>query len=201
MLTMLPLLLALPLGSDAVDERTKRARDWLSLDVYHVSRSLPSLSRTIETPINPGLQMGYHHAWFGRAVSGGTSAQAALFSFDQVFWSLSAGTGFEGIWRTNSGLFAGLGLRFDYARIFTGNNNFVFEDGRYRQETDPGRSFLRITLADLSLGYSPSALRRLGLVPALRYAWLVDIPLYENDGANPWSYTLFGPSLLWMWRE
>jgi hypothetical protein len=199
MLAILPLLFALPLASEASDERAMRARDWLSLDVYHVSRSLPSVTRTLETPLNPGLQAGYHHAWFGRALTGGTSLQASFISFDELFWSLACGAGFEGIWRTRSGLFAGLGLRVDYARLFTGSNNFVFEDDRYRQETDSGRSFLRVTLLDLSLGFSPKPLRRLGIVPALRYAWLADLPLYENHDANPWSYTAFGPSVLWMW--
>jgi hypothetical protein len=99
MLATLPLLFALPLAGEAYDERITRARDWLSLDAYHVSRSLPSFSRVREMPINPGLQAGYHHAWFGKAVTGGTSLQASVLSFDQLFWSLSAGAGFEGIWR------------------------------------------------------------------------------------------------------
>jgi hypothetical protein len=195
------LLFAVPLAGEPPDERHMRTRDWLSLDFFHLSRTLPSLGRTIETPINPGLQVSYHHAWFGKTVTGGTLFQAAFTSFDELFWSLSAGGGFEGVWRTDSGFYAGLGLRVDYERIFTGTNNFVFDEGRYRQSTDGGRGFLRVTVADLSFGYSPKFLRRLGLVPALRYAWAVDLPLYANDGANPWSYTEFGPTVLWMWGE
>ncbi|MEO8179519.1 MAG: hypothetical protein ABI895_11870 [Deltaproteobacteria bacterium] len=98
-----------------------------------------------------------------------------------------------------SGLYLGLGLRLDYARIFTGSNNFVWDDGRYRQVTDGGRGFLRATLVDLTLGYSPKALRDLGIVPALRYAWMAELPIYANTDANLWSYTVFGPSVLWMW--
>jgi len=88
----------------------------------------------------------------------------------------------------------------DYARAFTGSNNFVLEDGRYTQQTDAGRSFLRITPVDLALGFSPEALQRLGIVPALRFAWLVDSPLYESDDASPWSYTTLGLSVLWTWE-
>jgi hypothetical protein len=60
---------------------------------------------------------------------------------------------------------------------------------------------LRVTLVDLALGYSPRALRRLGFTPAIRYAWMLDLPLYENDDANPWSYTAFGLSVFWTWER
>jgi hypothetical protein len=58
-------------------------RQWLSLDLYHLSRTFPVLARTIETPINPGLQLGYHDALFGRAFRGGFSVQSAFHSFDR----------------------------------------------------------------------------------------------------------------------
>jgi hypothetical protein len=194
---MLPWLLALPLA----DSPPPRPSDWLSLDAYHVSRTLPALSRTVETPLNPGLRVGHHHAWFGKAVAGSSTVQAAFVSYDELFWSLAFGGGFEAAYRPEWGLYASLGLRVDYERIFTGRNNFEFEGGRYRQETDGGRGFLRLTLADLICGYSPKPLRKLGLVPALRYAWAVAVPLYDNDDANPWSYTEFGVTLLWGWRS
>jgi hypothetical protein len=178
-----------------------RAVDWASLDVFHLSRTLPSLSRIVESPLNPGLRGRYHRAWFGKAVTGGSSLQAGFTSFDQLFWSLSLGAGFEGVWRTASGVYASLGLRLDYERLFTGNNHFEMENGRYRQTTDPGRGFLRLTVADLTGGYSPKLLRELGLVPALRYAWVAQLPLYANEDANPWSYTEFGVTLLWAWRS
>jgi hypothetical protein len=196
---LLGLLLTIPLAAQVELEERTLARDWAALDLYHLSRSLPALGTIVDTPINPGVQVSYHHAWFGRRVTGGTTLQAGVVGFDELFWSLSTGAGFEGVWRTDSGFYSALGLRVDYARLFTGSNNFEFEDGRYRQATDSGRSFLRITLADLYLGFSPALLRRVGVVPALRYAWLVDLPLYANEDANPWSYTQFGPSLLWFW--
>ena len=200
--TFVPLVLAVALSqSPAPAAREPIAkRQWLSLDVYHLSRAFPALARTIETPINPGLQLGYHRTLFGRVFRGGLSVQSALHSFDQLFWSLSAGSGFEGTFRSRSGFFAGLALRVDYARLFTGSNHFVLEDGSYRQQTDSGRGFLRVSPVDLSLGFAPEPLRRLGIVPALRYAWLLEFPMYPNDGANPWSYTAFGLSMLWMWE-
>jgi hypothetical protein len=198
-----PLLFSLLSASPALEpgESTMRARDWASLDVYHESRALPSFRTIVETPLNAGVQARYHHAWFGKAITGGSTANLAFASFDRLFWSLSAGTGFEGVWRTRSGFYTGLGLSLDYARLFTGSNNFEFEDGRYRQTTDHGRGFLRVTLVDLALGYSPRALQRLGLVPALRYAWMVDLPLYSNEDANPWSYTAFGLTVFWTWER
>jgi hypothetical protein len=195
----LPLLLSAGLASDPA-EGTMRARNWVSLDLHHQSRALPSFGRTLETPLNPGFQARYHHVWFGRAVSAGSTANLGFSTFDRLFWSVAAGVGFEGVWRTRSGFYTRLGLHFDYARLFTGSNNFEFEDGRYRQRTDHGRGFLRVTIADLAFGYSPAALRRWGLIPALRYAWMVDLPLYENEEANPWSYTVFGLSVSWTWE-
>lgn len=198
MQALLPLFLGTSLVSEAASPRMS-ARDWLSLDLYHVSRTVPALSRTLGTPIDPGLQAGYHHAWLGDAVTGGTSLQLAIANYDQLFWSISGGGGLEGVWRTEFGLYLGLGASLDYARLFTGSNNFVWDDGRYRQVTDGGRSFLRATLVELTVGYSPRALRDLGVIPALRYAWMVELPIYANSDANPWSYTVFGPSVLWMW--
>ena len=151
---LLGLLLTIPLAAQVELEERTLARDWAALDLYHLSRSLPALGTIVDTPINPGVQVSYHHAWFGRRVTGGTTLQAGVVGFDELFWSLSTGAGFEGVWRTDSGFYSALGLRVDYARLFTGSNNFEFEDGRYRQATDSGRSFLRITLADLYLGFS-----------------------------------------------
>lgn len=199
MLAQLGLILALPLAAQAAADRTI-ARDWVALDVFHLSRTLPALDRVVDAPLNPGFRLSHHHAWFGRRLSGGTTLQTSFSSFDELFWSVSVGAGFEGVWRPEWGLYAGLGLGLDYARSFTGRNDFEFEDGRYRQATDSGRGFLRVTLADLRVGYSPAPMRRFGLYPALRYAWLVELPLYSNDDANPWSYTEFGPSLVWIWK-
>jgi hypothetical protein len=182
-------------------ESTERARDWVSLDAYHQSRSLPAFDTIVQSSINPGVQARLHHAWFGKSVTGGSTANLAFVTFDRLFWSVALGTGFEGVWRTQTGFYTALGLHLDYARAFTGRNNFEFDGERYRQETDHGRGFLRVTLADLAFGYSPEALRRLGFVPALRYAWAVELPLYENEDANPWSYTAFGLSVFWTWER
>lgn len=200
MLWTLPILLAASLTtSTALDPM--RAPQWIELDLFHVSRTLPDISNTLSDEVNPGLQLSYHRNVVGAGTfGGGFSFQAGYFSFDQLLFALSLGGGAEGTVRTTWGFFAALGLRLDYARAFTGSNNFVHENGAYHQETDGGRGFLRISPIDLVLGYSPAALQRLGLVPALRFAWLVDEPLYESDDANSWSYTTFGLSVLWTWE-
>lgn len=176
-----------------------RATHWLSAELGHLSRTLPAVTRAVETPLNPAVRVAYHRRLVGRgAFSGGFSLQGGFEGFDQLFWSLSSGGGLEGVYRGSSGLFSAVALRLDYARAFTGNNHFVAANGRYVQKTDPGRGFLRMTLADVTLGYSPSVLRRRGVVPAFHYGWMLETPLYANDGANPWSYTTFGVSVLWM---
>jgi hypothetical protein len=198
------LALAILLGASlttAVPLDPMRAPQWVELDLFHVSRTFPSFSGLLDDDVNPGIQLGYHRNVIGGGTfGGGFSFQAGYFSFDQLLFALSLGSGLEGTARTTWGLFAALGLRLDYARAFTGSNNFVHERGSYRQETDAGRGFLRISPVDLTLGYSPPALQRLGLVPALRFAWLVDAPLYESDDANSWSYTTFGLSVVWAWE-
>jgi hypothetical protein len=177
-----------------------RARHWLSAGVDHFARTLPSPGRAIETPLHPALRLAYHRRLLGeRSLSGGLSVQAGFQQFDRLFWSLSSGTGVEGVYRSTGGLFSSVGLRVDYARAFTGRNHFVSSGGQFVQKTDPGRSFLRLTLADLTFGFSPSALRRQGIVPALHYAWMVEVPAYAQAGASPWSYTTLGVSVLWMW--
>jgi hypothetical protein len=175
-------------------------RNWLSVDAFHVSRTLPSLSRTVESPVNPGLRARFHHAWFGRTLAAASSVQTTFSSYDELFWSLALGAGFEGVFRPDFGLYASLGLRLEYERVFTGDNNFELDGERYRQRADSGRGFLRVTPVDLTCGYSPKPLQRLGLIPGLRYAWAVALPFYENEDANAWSYSEFGVTLLWAWR-
>lgn len=198
---VLAMIIASPVAVNVADPSARPARDWLAFDLFHLSRTLPALSRTLESPLNPGLRASYHHAWLGSSFTAGTSLQASVLSFDELFWSVAAGVGLEGVWRSDSGVLVSLGLRCDYGRLFTGGNNFVLEDGRYRQDTDAGRGFLRVTPVDLMLGYSPRALRALGVIPALRYAWVVDIPWYSNDDATAWSYTELGLSVLWSWES
>lgn len=195
-----PVLLAAAIcGGAPVDAFS--ADQWLSAYVFHTSRTFPALDRVVDTPLDPGIEVGYHRVVFGgKPWSLGFSAQGAFQTYDQLFWALALGTGAEGAYRGDWGGFAALGLRLDYARLFTGTNHFVHENGRYQQETDAGRGFLRVTPVDLSLGFAPAALRRIGLVPALRYTWLLDLPLYPNDGANPWSYSTFGLYALWAWE-
>jgi hypothetical protein len=193
----LPLLFALA-SSTQLDPM--RAQQWLSLELGQVSRSMP-LADPIGDAVNPSLQLSYHRNVLGSSALGaGLTFQAGTLSYDELLFAASLGTGIEATLRLRFGLFAAFGLRLDYARAFTGSNNFELEGGSYRQQTDWGRSFLRITPVDLSIGYSPRALQRLGLIPALRVAWLLDAPLYESDGANPWSYTVLGMSVLWTWE-
>ena len=177
-----------------------RAEQWLTLDVAHVSRSMP-FAQPIGDALNPSVLAGYHRNVFGDGVLGaGFSFQAGALGYDELLWSLSAGSGIEGTLRLRWGLFAALGLRLDYARAFTGSNHFELERGAYRQTTDTGRSFLRVTPVDVALGFSPEALQRWGVIPLLRFNWLLDVPLYDNDGANPWSYLVTGFSVLWTWE-
>jgi hypothetical protein len=177
------------------------AQQWVALDVAHLSRTLPAFDRMVETPLNPTLQLSYHRNVFGETLGAGFAFQTSVASFDQLFWSLALGTGIESTYRPSFGLFAQLGLRLDYVRAFTGSNNFVHERGEYRQETSAGRGFLRVSPLDVALGYAPPALHRLDIIPALRFTWMLDLPLYENDGANPWSYTSLGVSVLWSWEK
>jgi hypothetical protein len=176
------------------------AQHWFSLDLAHLSRSLPAFDRTIDVPLNPALQLGYHRRLLGRgALSAAFSLQAGFEQFDRLFWELFAGGGLEGVYRSRLGLFSALGFRLDLARAFTGRNHFILEGSRYAQKRDAGRGFLRVSLIDLTAGYSPELLRRWGIVPALRYAWTLEAPLYTNTGGTTWSYTTFGLSILWMW--
>lgn len=176
------------------------AEQWLTLDVAHVSRSMP-FAQPIGDALNPSVLAGYHRNVIGDgALGAGFSLQAGALGYDELLWSLSAGSGIEGTLRLRWGLFAALGMRLDYARAFTGSNNFELRGGSYRQSTDTGRSFLRVTPLDLALGFSPEALQRWGVVPMLRFNWLLDVPIYDNDGANPWSYLVTGISLLWTWE-
>lgn len=201
-LMVLAMLSALsPIAAQAEPERLGAKRQWLALDVHHSERTLPSFG-LISTPLNWGVQGRYHHDWLhSSTLSGGGSAQLALSHFDRLFWAASLGAGLDGAWRPGHGLFAGFGLRADYARLFTGSNNFEHNGERYAQTTDTGRGVLRLTLAELTLGYSPPGLRQLGLVPAIRYAWHVDLPLYPAEEAQAWSYTQLGVSVLWMFGE
>ncbi|MBD3225415.1 MAG: hypothetical protein GF313_11830 [Caldithrix sp.] len=172
---------------------------WWSLDIFHQSRALPPGDRFVRAPMNPGYQLSHHHSLLGsRSLRGAGTLQAGYTRFDQLFWAVTIGTGIEGVWNSQSGFYAAFALRLDYERIFTGNNNFELENGRYKQKTDTGRSYLQITPLDLSIGYAPPILRSAGLIPALRFAWQLDVPLYGGDDPNPWSYTQLGLSINWM---
>jgi hypothetical protein len=196
---VLPLLLATMLSQSDFDPM--RAQQWISLELGHASRSL-LLADPIGDALNPNAQLSYHRNIFGyRALGAGVSLQTGVFSYDQLLIAPSVGTGLEGTLRLRSGLYAAIGVRFDYAHVFTGSNHFELAGRSYRQRTAAGRSFLRVTPVELSIGYSPDVLQRLGVVPALRFAWLIDLPLYANEDANPWSYTVLGVTLLWTWEK
>lgn len=172
---------------------------WWTFDLFHQSRTLPAAERMLERPVNPGYQVRYHHTLLGQgSLKGAGVVQAAYTSFDQLFRAVTVGGGGEAVWKSESGFYASYILAFDYERIFTGNNNFEWINGRYKQKTDRGRSCLRITPVDISVGYAPRILQKAGIIPALRYAWLFDIPLYGGDDSNPWSYTQFGLSINWI---
>jgi len=118
----LPILLVASLTSGAQLD-PMRAPQWVELDLFHVSRTLPDVSSLVGDDINPGLQLGYHRNVIGGGTfGGGFSFQAGYFGFDQLLNAFSLGTGLEGTARTTWGLFAALGLRLDYARAFTGSN-------------------------------------------------------------------------------
>jgi len=79
------LLLAASLATTQLDPM--RAQQWLTLDVFHVSRTLPDASNLVTTPVNPGLQLGYHRNVFGSDTFGaGFSFQSAYVGFDQLLW-------------------------------------------------------------------------------------------------------------------
>jgi hypothetical protein len=200
MYAWIPMVLAsLAVSSTAVAD-PMRAEQWLSLDVAHVSRSLP-FDDPIGHALNPSVLAGYHRNVFGDgALGAGFSFRVGALGYDELLWSLSAGTGIEGTLRLRWGLFAALGLRLDYARAFTGSNNFEVEGGSYRQMTDTGRSFVRITPLDVAIGFSPADLQRWGVIPLLRFSWLLDAPIYDSAGANPWSYLVMGIGVLWTWE-
>jgi hypothetical protein len=203
-MTMFASLLALMtrLAMDGpVPDDPMRAVHWLSFGIGHLARTLPAADRTIDTPLHPALRVAYHRCLLGEgALSGGLSLQAGFQQFDRLFWSLSSGAGLEGAYRSSRGLFSSLGLRLEYARAFTGRNHFVLTDGQFVQRADPGRGFLRLTVADLTVGFAPSPLRRRGVVPAVHYAWMIEAPAYAQQGASLSSYTTFGVSVLWMWE-
>ncbi len=172
---------------------------WWTVDLFHQSRRLPLGDRFLKTPVNPGLQIRYHQTVLGSgSLKGAGLVQAGYLQFDQLFRAVNIGGGGEAVWKSESGFYASYILAFDYQRIFTGNNNFEWINGRYKQKTDRGRSYLRITPVDISIGYAPRILQKSGIIPALRYAWLFDIPLYGGDDPNPWSYTQFGLSINWI---
>lgn len=174
-------------------------KTWLTFDVYHQSRALPVGDKFVRFPLNPGFQTTYHRIWLGKeALTGGTTLQAGYSQFDRLFWSMHLGGGIEATWKTQSGFYSYYAIRLDYERLFTGNNNFVLDNGRYEQKTDTGRGYLRMTPVDISIGYSPKALRGLGIIPAVRFAWTLDLPLYGGDEPQPWSYTQLGLSINWM---
>lgn len=178
---------------------TPANHSWWTLDIFHQSRALPLGDRLVRTPFNAGYQVSYHYSLLGSgSLRGAGTLQAGYTRFDQLFWAVNIGGGIESVWNSKTGFYAAYALRLDYERIFTGNNNFELENGRYKQKTDTGRSYLRITPLDLSLGYASSVLREAGLMPALRFAWLFDVPLYGGDDPNPWSYTQIGLSINWM---
>ena len=200
MYALVPLLVAALTPSATPNFDPLRAVQWVTLDVAHVSRSLP-MANPIGDALNPSVLAGYHRNLFGGgALGAGISFQAGVLSYEELLWSPSVGTGVEGTLRLRWGLYAALGLRLDYAHAFTGSNNFDRSTGAYRQTTDSGRGFLRITPLDLALGFSPETLQRWGVIPLLRFSWLLDTPLYDNAGANPWSYLVTGVSVLWTWE-
>lgn len=200
MASLLSLLVASLAATSTPSFDPMRADQWLTLDIAHVSRSMP-FAQPIGDALNPSVLVGYHRNVFGDgALGAGFSFQAGALGYDELLWSLSAGSGVEGTLRLRWGLFAMLGLRLDYARAFTGSNNFELEGGSYRQATDTGRSFLRVTPLDVAIGFSPAALQRWGVIPLVRFDWLLDLPLYDNDGANPWSYLVTGIAVLWTWE-
>lgn len=169
---------------------------WLTLDIYHQSRALPVIDKFARFPFNPGFQASYHRIWLGKgSLTSGTSIQAGYSQFDRLFWSALLGGGIEATLKTHSGFYSNFAICLDYERLFTGSNNFVLENGSYKQKTDIGRGFLRITPVDISIGYSPKALRELGLVPAVRFAWALDLPIYEGEQPQAWSYTQLGLSI------
>lgn len=174
-------------------------KSWLTLDLFHQSRALPLGNAFVRSPFDPGLQLSHHRSrWGSRAITGGTVIQAGYSQFDRLFWAVNLGGGIEATWKNHSGFFSNYAVRLDYERLFTGSNHFVLENGRYTQKTDYGRSYLRITPMDLSIGYSPKALRELGVIPAVRFAWALDVPLYSGDKPSIWSYTQLGLSINWM---
>lgn len=173
-------------------------QSWLTLDIYHQSRALPMGDQLLRFPFNPGFQAAYHRIWLGeKMLTGGTTLQAGYSGFDRLFWSLNLGAGIEGTWRTRSGFFSNYAIRFDYNRLFTGSNHFVLENGSYKQATDAGRGYLRMTPVDISIGYAPKFIRESGLIPAIRFAWALDVPLYGGEEPPIWSYTQLGFSINW----
>lgn len=166
--------------------------------MFHQSRALPVGDAFVRFPFNPGFQGAHHRVWFGKdELCGGTTLQAGYSQFDRLFWAVNLGGGIEGIWRTGSGFYTNLGFRLEYERLFTGSNNFVLENDSYKQKTDAGRGYLRLTPIDLAVGYSPQFLREAGIIPALRFAWALDLPLFGGESPTPWSYTQLGLSINW----
>jgi hypothetical protein len=186
-------------GQAHSDPKWGKGATWLTLDIYHLSRALPVGDKFVRFPFNPGFQATYHRTWLGKgSLIGGTTIQAGYSQFDRLFWSMHLGGGIEATWKTQSGFFSNYAIRLDYERLFTGSNNFVLDNGSYKQKTDTGRGYLRITPVDISIGYSLKALRELGLVPAVRFAWALDLPLYGREEPQAWSYTQLGLSINWM---
>ncbi len=172
---------------------------WLTLDIFHQSRALPLGDAFVRFPFNPGFQAGYHRVWLGKgSLTGGTVIQGGYSEFDRLFWAMNLGGGIEATWRTRNGFYSNYAIRLEYERLFTGNNHFVLEKGRYQQKTDNGRGYLRIAPLDLSFGYAPEVLRKMGIIPAIRFAWALDLPLYNGDEPPAWSYTQLGFSINWM---
>lgn len=169
---------------------------WLTLDVFHQSRALPLGDALVRGAYNPGFQLSYHCTrWGTKNLTGGTIIQAGYTQFDRLFWAGHLGGGIEASWKHRLGFSSSYAIRLDYQRLFTGSNHFVLEDGRYTRTTDNGRGYLRVTPLDISVGYSPKALRELGFVPAVRFAWALDVPLYDGNKPAVWSYTHLGISI------
>lgn len=166
-------------------------KSWLALDIYHQSRALPLGDRFIRFPFNPGLQATYRRVWLGKGelTGGSTTIQGGYSQFDLLFWTMHLGGGLGATWKSQSGIFSNYAIRLDYERLFTGSNNFELEKTSYKQSTDTGRGYLCVIPIDFSIGYSPRVARELGIIPALRFAWAVDLPLYKGKETLAWSYT------------
>lgn len=147
----------------------------INISIFNEATAIP-FTRLLTTPVHPGIQLGTE--WNYKVKDHSRLLQTANLQYYYHRYlcqgvGISSELGFEH--RFSSGFsMAGL-FGLGYMHTFTTGEEFVFEDGTYREKTDQGAGRLTTSLA-IDLGYYIKKMDTLSPKVFLRYQPWVEYP-------------------------